>query len=136
MNNPCRLITLKIRQNSLLDIKGNFESIEAARQCFGVLAGVHLLKSLEELDISDNFITDMPEEIRELTNIKRVGVTVRLILKRLFFSYTSLEIHLHMQIIIDKLFPSICPLSAVALIERFAVLPSASHRSDIFHRSC
>lgn len=55
VNDPCRLITLKIRQNSLLNIKT-----------------IQLMKSIEELDISDNFITEIPEEIRELTNIKRL----------------------------------------------------------------
>ena len=30
------------------------------------------MKSIEELDLSDNFIISMPEEIRELSNVKRV----------------------------------------------------------------
>ncbi|CAF4576562.1 unnamed protein product [Rotaria sp. Silwood1] len=51
----CRLLTLKIRQNSIEDI-----------------AGVELMKSIEELDLSDNFITRIPEQIQHMPMIKRL----------------------------------------------------------------
>ncbi|CAF4482870.1 unnamed protein product, partial [Rotaria sp. Silwood2] len=51
----CRLLTLKIRQNSIEDI-----------------TGIELMKSIEELDLSDNFITRIPELIRQMSMIKRL----------------------------------------------------------------
>ncbi|CAF3548136.1 unnamed protein product [Rotaria sordida] len=52
---PCRLLTLKIRQNSIEHING-----------------IELMKTIEELDLSDNFITHIPEQTRHLSMIKRL----------------------------------------------------------------
>jgi Leucine-rich repeat (LRR) protein len=52
---PCGLLTLKMRQNSLEE-----------------LIGIEMMKSIEELDLSDNFITRTPEQIRYLPLLKRV----------------------------------------------------------------
>ncbi|CAM4747225.1 unnamed protein product [Rotaria magnacalcarata] len=52
---PCRLLTLKMRQNCIEDI-----------------SGIELMKSVEELDLSDNFITRIPNQIRQMSAIKRL----------------------------------------------------------------
>ncbi|CAF0909770.1 unnamed protein product [Adineta steineri] len=53
---PCRLFTLKMRQNCLEDV-----------------TGIEIMKSIEELDLSDNFITLIPEQIRYMPTIKRLS---------------------------------------------------------------
>ncbi len=37
------------------------------------------MKSIEELDLSDNFITLIPEQIRHMPAIKRVGIIFKII---------------------------------------------------------
>ena len=56
---PCGLLTLKMRQNSLEEI-----------------VGIEMMKSVEELDLSDNFITRTPEQIRYLPLLKRVRILI------------------------------------------------------------
>ena len=54
---PCCLLTLKMRQNSLEEING-----------------IEVMKSVEELDLSDNFITLPPGQMRHLHMLKRVCI--------------------------------------------------------------
>jgi hypothetical protein len=38
------------------------------------ITGIEIMKSIEELDLSDNFITLIPEQIRHLSMLKRVCI--------------------------------------------------------------
>lgn len=69
---PCVLLTLKMRQNSLEEIKGSIDKAIISIIFFFFLSGIEPLKSIEELDLSDNYITVVPEQIRQLTSLKRV----------------------------------------------------------------
>ncbi|CAF1103994.1 unnamed protein product [Adineta ricciae] len=51
----CRLATLKMRQN-----------------CLEEITGIENMKSIDELDLSDNFITLIPEQIRHMSMLKRL----------------------------------------------------------------
>ncbi|UJR26209.1 hypothetical protein I4U23_007552 [Adineta vaga] len=51
----CRLSTLKMRQN-----------------CLEEIIGIENMKSIDELDLSDNFITAIPEQIRYMPMLKRL----------------------------------------------------------------
>jgi len=42
--------------------------------CFFFSQGIEVMKSIEELDLSDNFITLIPEQIRYLPMLKRVRI--------------------------------------------------------------
>lgn len=83
----CHLLTLKMRQNSLEE-----------------LTGIEVLVSIEELDLSDNFITHIPEQIRHLSNLKRVRNILKKSIKTLYIFFRSIlhVIHLLMILIIVK----------------------------------
>ncbi|CAF1450275.1 unnamed protein product [Didymodactylos carnosus] len=53
----CNLLTLKMRQNRI-------ESV----------TGIDLMSSIEELDLSENFITTIPQQLRLMTKLKKVNL--------------------------------------------------------------
>lgn len=63
-----------MRQNSLEDVKGTTKN--SLYSLNGFFSGLETLKSVEELDLSDNFITLIPEQIRQLSALKRVGMNM------------------------------------------------------------
>lgn len=95
-------------------------------ECFLTLrlchTGIEIMKSIEELDLSDNFITSIPAQIREMPMIKRVRIRVQTEsawIPSCSLSSTSLVIHLRMRRISDKKWSLICPLCLPKSIERF-----------------
>ncbi len=64
-----------MRQNSLEKITGKRSFQEKKNFHFLFFQGIEIMKSIEELDLSDNFITLIPEQIRHLSMIKRVRLT-------------------------------------------------------------
>jgi aspartate ammonia-lyase len=60
-----------MRQNCLEEIIGKNER-KFKKKTKSVYLGIEIMKSIEELDLSDNFITIIPEQIRNMMMIKRV----------------------------------------------------------------
>ena len=69
--------TLKMHQNRLTKIMGKIEPIVLLLDhLFFFLSllvqGIEKMKLIEELDLSENYITSVPQEIRALINLEKV----------------------------------------------------------------